>query len=93
MTCPECDAAAKNPTSAIFRSDCKRCSARLIAHGQDFWRSSKAGEMDPAYRRLLELTFGFDLPTWHAEVKAWAERIHQARQWEAMRAQQKRGAR
>jgi hypothetical protein len=79
--CDACDRAEQHPLTPRFNAGCLRCSARMIAHGQDFWRSAKDGKMDPGYSEILKQTFGFDIAAWHAQVKDWERRIHQAKQW------------
>lgn len=78
-----CDACARAETRplqhGIYMADCHGCSARMLAHGQDFWRSASTEQLLPAYRKLLEDTFGAQWQQWHGEVKRWAERIAAAR--------------
>jgi hypothetical protein len=77
MTCPACHAAEKNPITGLYGSDCDECRARAIAHGQDLYRSAKAGYMTPEYKRALTAVFGSDgLDAGHQRVKGWAAKIN-----------------
>lgn len=66
--CDACVAAADDPLSALYRSDCPNCRARMIARGPQFAQARKTGRLTREYLALLAAT-----QVTHAQVKAQAE--------------------
>lgn len=77
--CDQCDCAERNPHHGGVLASCKQCQARMIAHGPDYWSSERAGKLEPAYRAVLQSTFGESWQEWHETVKGWAKRIEGAK--------------
>ncbi len=67
MTCRPCELAELNPASTHFRSGCRWCSARALAHAPDYLG-----------RAQLEPVFGAAWRAAASEVQAWRTRIAQA---------------
>lgn len=79
IPCPSCADAEVNPLSGHFSANCKECSARAIAGGPDFYEVSKARAVTPEYARLMKNVFGEEWKSSHERVKAWAQRMAEAR--------------
>lgn len=82
--CPSCAIAERNPLSGEFHSGCKECSARMMADGMPFFRSAARGRMVPEYIAALRSVWGEDYLAGHKRVRAWDDRICQARAREAV---------
>lgn len=76
MGCEACEVAQTNPMTGRYTAGCTECQARVLAHSQDVFNSSKAGRQTPAYADALKKVFGErNKEVGHARVKAWVSRI------------------
>jgi len=80
IPCPACADAEGNPMSGHFIAKCKECSARAVAGGPTFFEVAKAKAVTPEYARLMKSIFGEEWKAHHERVKAWAQRMAEARQ-------------
>lgn len=75
-SCPACVAAITNPFSPQQNSGCRGCRVRALASGMEFFASSSAGSLTPAYRAALTTQLGaVDIAAAHEEVKTEHARI------------------
>jgi len=66
--------------SPFYRSTCRACSLRAMAMSPLYHSSMRLGMLVPSYTKSLKATFpGEDVATVHAEVRAVAERISNAK--------------
>lgn len=74
-TCPACEAAQTDRTCGLYHADCRGCSIRSLATGLLYWRSARAGKLEPSYAAALQRLFGDDWQAGHKLVKAEAARL------------------
>jgi hypothetical protein len=67
MTCLDCASAERDHRHAIYRSGCKGCDARAMAHSPLFFDCARMGKLSTAYRDAIG-----QLGLTHDEVKAAA---------------------
>lgn len=80
MTCPNCIQAESRAEWPGYTASCRACMARGIANGPEFHRARADGTLTPSYTSALYSIWGEDWKAGHTEVKAWAERLRQARE-------------
>lgn len=73
--CQACEAAQTDRTSGLYCADCRGCTVRSLATGMLYWRSARAGRLDPSYADALRRVFGDDWQAGHRLVKAEAARL------------------
>lgn len=80
MTCDACDRAQTNVHTGRFNAGCLECAARALAGSPLFYEAAQVDGITTNYRLILQKTFGKEWKEGHARVKAWADRLHQAKE-------------
>jgi len=70
MACPDCASAERDHRHAIYRSGCKGCDARAMAHSPLFFDCARTRRQISEYRSAL-VKLGLE----HDEVKAAARML------------------
>lgn len=79
MTCQACAIAKVNPLTGRYDSGCDECFVRSLASSLHFHYATQANAITPDYRDALRGQFGDEWRVGHDRVKAWADKINQAR--------------